>query len=159
MSEKIFLNDKQRDLIEELAKTLGCQRIADRLGISKNTLLRIFKEEPELLARYKKAKSKTAEQITKSLIQKALDGDTTALLFYLKTHEKWRQNTVKFNIKGVGDNPKDILQVIINQLAGNGDEVELDNQTLNTLNDLIKTKTTLDEVADIKERLDKLENA
>ena len=43
-------------------------------------------------------------------------------------------------------------------MSGDGDEVELDNNTLNTLNTLIRTKFDIDDFEDLKKRIEKLEN-
>lgn len=152
-----YLTQQQIESIDELGQTLTIERLANAFEMSKPTLLRIFKENPEIALRYKKSKSKVSNNIAKSLIQKAINGDTTAMMFYLKTRDRWRQNAVKIKIDPE-NSIKDILNTIITKMSGDGDEVELDNNTLNTLNTLIRTKFDIDDFEDLKKRIEKLEN-
>ncbi len=58
-----------------------------RDGISKDTLYKYFQHE---LAR---GKAKANAKIGQTLYQKAVDGDTTALIWWTKTQMKWRETT------------------------------------------------------------------
>jgi len=155
---KKYLTTDQIDSLETLGRTLSVERLADRFGMNKSTLYSIFREYPEYFQRYKKGASTVSEQIANSLIDNAMSGDTTAQIFYLKTKDHWRQNAVKIKASDYKDDNIDMLSVIISKIMGeDGCDAELDNATLNTLNNLIKTKNELSELNELKLRLDKLE--
>lgn len=58
--------------------------IAAFLGISKATLFKLYKGDMQ------KGRSVANAEIGKRLYQKAMDGDTTALIFWAKTRMRWR---------------------------------------------------------------------
>jgi hypothetical protein len=91
MSKKIELNDEQRGELKTLGAVLNQQQLADYFGFTKETLIQIFKRDPEALLMYKKGKSKAIADIAGSLISKARDGDTASAIFYLKTQAGWRE--------------------------------------------------------------------
>tara|TARA_R110002074_G_scaffold251376_2_gene422915 strand:- start:6166 stop:6648 length:483 start_codon:yes stop_codon:yes gene_type:complete len=158
MAHLKMLTGEQVESLEELGRTLSIERLADRFGFNKSTMYRIFRDNPEYFQRYKKGASNVSEQIGNSLIDKALSGDTSAQIFYLKTKDHWRQNAVKIKADDYKDNTNDMLSVIINKIMGeDGCEADLDIATLNTLNSLIKTKAELTELSELKLRLDNLE--
>jgi hypothetical protein len=67
------------------------EQIAVILGISPRTL-NYWKKYPEFSAALKRGKLKADFQVTQSLYKKALSGDTTACIFWLKNRQsdKWR---------------------------------------------------------------------
>ena len=154
------LTQDQIDSLEELGRTLTVERVADRFSMNKSTLYRIFRDNPEYFQRYKKGASEVSQEIAGSLIDNAKAGDTTAQIFYLKTKDNWRQNAVKIKATDYRGDNVEMLSVIIGKIMGeDGCEADLDNATLNTLNNLIKTKNELSELNELKARLDKLEGA
>jgi len=72
---------------------LGCtdEELAEFLSISVATL-NTWKQKPEFLEAIKKGKAFADMRVANSLYQKALDGDTTAMIFWLKNRRKehWR---------------------------------------------------------------------
>lgn len=68
---------------------LPYDRMASALGISVNTLQKHYADE---LAH---AKDDRNTQIVNSLFQKALKGDTTALIFWCKTQLGWKETQVQ----------------------------------------------------------------
>lgn len=77
----------------EIIASLGLidEEIAVILGISTRTL-NYWKKVPRFLQALKRGKLKADFQITKSLYEKARNGDTTAMIFWLKNRrpDKWR---------------------------------------------------------------------
>jgi transcriptional regulator with XRE-family HTH domain len=98
------LTDEQRVQVEALAAYLSQDQIADYFGISRNTLIAIMDREPDVSERYKRGKAKAVGTIASSLIQKARDGDTACMIFYLKTQAKWRE-TDRLEHVGVEGSP------------------------------------------------------
>ncbi len=70
------------------------EQIAVILGISPRTL-NYWKKHPQFVQALKRGKLKADFQITQSLYQKAKNGDTTAMIFWLKNRQpdKWREKT------------------------------------------------------------------
>ena len=60
--------------------------IAAELGISVDTLSRHFAEE------YKAGVAKANLRMARSLFAKGIKGDTTAMIFWLKTRARWRDS-------------------------------------------------------------------
>jgi hypothetical protein len=77
----------------EIIASLGLtdEEIAVILGISPRTL-NYWKKTPPFLQSLKRGKLKADFQITKSLYEKAKNGDTTAMIFWLKNRQpdRWR---------------------------------------------------------------------
>ena len=76
-----------RQLVE-LHSTIGTPQyiIADILGINKTTLLKYYRKELDL------ACHKANAQVGGALFKKAVSGDTAAMIFWMKTRAKWREN-------------------------------------------------------------------
>ena len=85
------LSDEQIIQVESLAAFLSIEQIADYFGIGRTTFYEIMKRQPEVSEHYKKGKAKVIANISKSLIQKAIDGDTPSIIFYLKTQAGWKE--------------------------------------------------------------------
>ena len=51
----------------------------------------MMQRQPEIEERYKKGKAKAVGAIASSLIQKAREGDTTCMIFFLKTQAGWKE--------------------------------------------------------------------
>lgn len=83
------VNLEQVEIIASLGLT--DEEIAVILGISPRTL-NYWKKNPAFLQSLKRGKLKADFQITKSLYDKAKNGDTTAIIFWLKNRrpDLWR---------------------------------------------------------------------
>lgn len=102
-----------------LSAFLSQEQIADYFGIARNTFIAICERQPEVFEQYKKGKARAIGTVAKGLIKQAMEGNTSAAMFYLKTQAGWRETSVQeitgkdgatlqvpvFNIVGV--NPKD----------------------------------------------------
>lgn len=66
------------------AQGLTMEQIGSVLGVSDTTLYVKQNENPELLEALKRGRSKGIATITNKLFEKASDGDTTSMIFYLK---------------------------------------------------------------------------
>lgn len=93
----IVFNEEQIAQVESLGAVLSIPHLCDYFGISKTTFYEICKRQPEVLERYKKGKYKAIGNVSKSLLQKALAGDTTSAIFYLKTQAGWKETQVNEN--------------------------------------------------------------
>ena len=85
------LTQAQKAEVETLAAVLTAEQIADYFGIGRTTLFAMMNRDPEIAERYKRGKAKAIGAIAQSLISKARSGDTTSMIFYLKTQAGWRE--------------------------------------------------------------------
>lgn len=88
---KIELTDEQIADLESVSAVLTQKQLADYLGIARSTFNEILKRDEVVFGQYKKGKAKVISQIANNLVNKALDGDITAQIFYLKTQAGWKE--------------------------------------------------------------------
>ena len=81
-------NDTDKQLVMQMAAVgISQEQIAAVIGITHETLNKYYKEEVNT------AKSKAIAKIGATLYNKALKGDNTCMIFYLKTQGGWRETT------------------------------------------------------------------
>lgn len=85
------LTEKQLGEVETLGALLPVDQIAAYLGVGKTTFYAMMERDPEIAERYKRGKAKAIRDVAGGLLQKALSGDTTSAIFYLKTQAGWRE--------------------------------------------------------------------
>ena len=85
------LTPEQVEQVGKLASVLTLEQIADFLGVSDKTLRRRMQEDPNILSVYKSGKQRAVAGVATSLLQQAREGNTTAMIFYLKTQAGWRE--------------------------------------------------------------------
>lgn len=66
---------------------------AREMGVHRNTLTRWLKDWPLAAAELEEQRSVTKERVEHKLIEKALEGDMTAMIFFLKTQAGWRETS------------------------------------------------------------------
>lgn len=89
----VTLSEQQKAEVETLAAVLSADQIADYFGIGRTTFFAIMHRDHEIAERYKKGKARAIGSIAQSLISKARSGDTTSMIFFLKTQAGWRETT------------------------------------------------------------------
>lgn len=88
-----WLTDDGLTLLEGWAREgLTNEQIAHNMGISLTTLKAYRNAYPSISATLKKGKEVVDFEVENALLQKALNGDTTAQIFWLKNRrpDKWR---------------------------------------------------------------------
>ncbi len=85
----IKLTNEQLEELKMIAPVCTLQEIADYFGFSIDTFQRLKSRDEEVLRIYKKAKIQAKAMVGGSLMKKALAGDTTAAIFYMKTQGGW----------------------------------------------------------------------
>lgn len=88
------LTDEQVVQVEALAAFLTLEQVADYFGIGRTTFHSIMERQPEVSERYKKGRMKAVVSVGKSLIDQAREGNTTAIIFYLKTQGGWKETQI-----------------------------------------------------------------
>ena len=72
------------------AKGLTMSQIASVLNMGESTLYEKQAQYPEFSESIKRGRNKGIEQITNTLFQKAVEGDNTSMIFYLKNVAGWK---------------------------------------------------------------------
>ena len=85
------LTPEQLAEVETLAAVLNAEQIADYFSVGRTTFFAMMRRDEEIAARYKRGKARAIGAIAQGLIQKARSGDTTSMIFYLKTQGGWRE--------------------------------------------------------------------
>jgi len=124
-SAPIVLSDAQRAEVETLAALLSQEQIADYLGVARNTFRAICERDAEVAARYKRGKAKAIAHVANGLLQKARNGDTTSMIFYLKTQAGWRE-TERLEHSGPDGQPiatsaRETLSLLLGRMADGAD--------------------------------------
>ena len=88
---RMELTDEQLAEVETLAAVLNVAQMADYFGIGRTTFFSILNRDPEVSERYKRGRARAVGSIAQSLVTKARAGDTTAMIFFLKTQGGWRE--------------------------------------------------------------------
>jgi hypothetical protein len=126
---RITLTEAQRQEVETLAALLNQDQIADYLGISRTTFHEIRGRDPDVAERYKRGKAKAIAHVANGLLRQARGGDTTSMIFYLKTQAGWRE-TARLEHAGDPDAPVVVadggarLRVFLDAMADRLEEAE-----------------------------------
>ena len=81
------------DKIEVFAsRGLTREQVAHNLGVSAKTLQRRAKERADVEDAYQRGKAKGIAKIANALFEKALEGNTTAQIFFLKCNG-WKESS------------------------------------------------------------------
>ena len=121
----IELTAKQIQEVKKLGAYLSLEQIGDYFGISAPTFIRLRKENATIDLNYKAGKSKAIKSVAKGLLQKALEGDTSSMIFYLKTQAGWRE-TNRTELTGPDGEP---IQTINTQIV----KIDFSDKTIKEL--------------------------
>ncbi len=95
------ISDPQLEQIAKLAGLLTEGQLADLLGMSPTRFRRCMDESPEVLVAYKKGRAAAIALVARNLFRKAVQGDTRAAIFFLKTQAGWQETTrVEQDVQG-----------------------------------------------------------
>jgi len=111
-----YPTDAQRQLVA-LHTTMGTTQdvLADILGIDKKTLRKHYREELD------QSTAKANAQIGGALFNKAKGGDTTAMIFWMKTRAGWREKQDVNHVSEDGSmTPTTIILSAADDDEGNG---------------------------------------
>jgi len=90
--------------VESLAgQGLTTKQIADCIGCARSTFYEHKNKRPDISDALKRGRSKGIQAVTNALFESAVDGNTTAMIFYLKNRDpdKWKdRQAVDHTTKG-----------------------------------------------------------
>jgi hypothetical protein len=125
----IVLSDEQIAKIEELSVHLNCKQISDYFGFSEDTFYELKKRDIRVFRAYKKGKAHKIYNYAKKLENKAMGvdetGDTTSIIFYLKTQAGWTEKQ-EMHLTAKDVTPSKQLTVI-NHFTDDHDEIRSKN--------------------------------
>ena len=93
------LTDDELDQLRRLAGLLNISQVAAYFRISQSNFDVMCREDPEIMEIYQEGRSQTIGRVAQTLVQKALEGDTQSLMFYLKTQGRWTEK-LDVEVKG-----------------------------------------------------------
>jgi|SRR5215213_621753 len=108
---------KKKRFMETLAAQGTVSHAAEAAGVSRNTAYRWRQEDYEFAALWDEAHENAVDAVESVLYQKALSGDTIAMIFYLKAHRPIYRDRLNIDIKQVQSE----IEEKIAQLRQNGD--------------------------------------
>jgi hypothetical protein len=88
---KVEITEELLEQIEKLSSVLNQQQLSDFLGITDRGFRKIMERDERVSSAYKKGRAKGVASIGTSLLKQAQSGNTTAMMFYLKTQAGWRE--------------------------------------------------------------------
>ena len=91
---RVFTPEEVTEL-KALAAVLNKAQLADYFGISEKTLREVESRQPEVSTAYKNGRAKSIAGVANNLINQAINGNTSAAIFYLKTQAGWKETSVQ----------------------------------------------------------------
>jgi hypothetical protein len=112
-----YPTDAQRQLVQ-LHATIGTPQktIAGIIGIDDKTLAKHYREELDL------AMAKANAAIGGALFSKAKGGDTTAMIFWMKTRARWKEQHQVDHTSSDGTMTPHVIERVIVQAKPDGQE-------------------------------------
>ena len=92
---------KKKRFIETLAAQGTVSHAAQAAGVSRNTAYRWRHEDLEFACLWDEAHENAVDAVESSLYQKAVSGDTIAMIFYLKAHRPIYRDRLNIDIKQI----------------------------------------------------------
>jgi aspartate carbamoyltransferase regulatory subunit len=148
----IVLTEEQIKQIEVLALDMTVEQIADYFSISEKTFHEIKKRQPEVFTAYKKGRANGIKEVTGLLWTNMRAGDTTSILFYLKTQAGWSTENkackkLKLSFKAKAP------EAIINSSLVALEEGEINLSEANQLANLATTKMNIENNYSVEEKI------
>lgn len=111
----IVFTEEQLEQLAEIAPYLNYLQIADYFKINQETFYKLLARDQRIAEVYKKAKSEKLYRFAQKLHDKAMglapEADTGAIVFYLKTQGRWKENhdqpEVNVNVNVLSDRQKE----------------------------------------------------
>lgn len=113
---KKTITEQDLNKVEALGAVLSIEQIADYFEMSKTTFYAIMERQPEVFERYKKGKAKAIGNVAQNLIKQAQEGNTSAMIFYLKTQAGWKETQAVETKISLVDEVASLMEEISNEV-------------------------------------------
>jgi len=110
--KRLEITEAELPQLEKLAAVLTVEQIADFFGMSRRTLFQRMKEDEDVADAYRKGRAMAINDVAESLLNKAKNGDTASMCFFLKCQAGWRE---KDTIEQL--DPREVAEQIQGHLA------------------------------------------
>jgi transposase-like protein len=114
-------DSKKKRFIETLAAQGTVSHAALAAGVSRNTAYRWRQDDLEFALLWDEAHETAVDAVESSLYQKALNGDTICMIFYLKAHRPEYRDRLNIDVKQLNSEIEERMA----QLRQNGDVLPL----------------------------------
>src|SRR6185295_10657268 len=94
-------DSQKKRFIETLAAQGTVSHAAQAAGVSRNTAYRWRQDDHEFASLWDEAHENAVDRVESVLYQKALSGDTIAMIFYLKAHRPIYRDRLNIDLKQV----------------------------------------------------------
>lgn len=101
--------DKVNGLIDEMMGNVSM--VARALNVNRSTVYRFIEKHPTCKVALDEAREKMIDNVESKLYSKALDGDTTSMIFFLKTQGKHRGYVERQVVTGADGNPANEMRI------------------------------------------------
>lgn len=127
---RVDLTPAQIEQCEKYAVVgLNFDQIAALCDVSPTTFDEILKRQPEVARAIEKGRSRGIGGVANTLYQQAMSGNMTAVIFYLKTQGRWKENDPLIsnhtNIIVSKDNVNDLIKIAREKAQISGQIVEV----------------------------------
>lgn len=131
-----FTNDKELERLKEYARSgIRNDDIAALYGMGKSKFYQLMKSNPAIRIALDEGRARALFKVGKSLFDKAMEGDLTAQIFYLKTQGGWRDKTEEIKQQGMqsvriilpGQNSEQVVSIGPSEQITTIDAEEVDN--------------------------------
>lgn len=117
--KKITIADVE-PLIEKLHGNIAA--IARTLGVDRATVWNRVKESKTLQASLEQARESMLDNAESKLYSNALNGDTTSLIFFLKTQGKRRGYTERVDVNLIGEIERELARLGLSHASGDSQD-------------------------------------
>lgn len=118
--KKITIADVE-PLIEKLHGNIAA--IARTLGVNRGTVWNRVIESKTLQVSLEQARETMLDNAESKLYSNALNGDTTSLIFFLKTQGKRRGYTERLDVNLIGEIEREIKRLGLSHTSGDSEDV------------------------------------
>lgn len=102
---QLTLTDEEVTQVEKLSSVLTTEQIAHFFGVSPRTFDNMLARDEDVREAYDRGRAKALAMVGGGLLKKALGGNLTAMIFYMKAQAGWRDQNQQVELTGKGGGP------------------------------------------------------
>ncbi len=102
---RFVFEDEEVKQVEKLSSVLNQEQMAHFFGMSPSTFDKIISRDQRIRDAFDKGRAKALAMVGGKLLKKALDGNLTAMIFFMKAQAGWRDQNQQVELTGKGGGP------------------------------------------------------